>query len=75
MANKGERGRIRVFFAEVEVASDDQAIQEDLRVISVAANKIFQSSLRKAMRVLSASAVSSDEGELVKELDAEDKTP
>lgn len=75
MVNKGERGRIRVFFAEVEVGSGNQAIQEDLHIISVATNKIFQSSSLKVMGVLSASAVSSDGGELVEDFDTEDNIP
>ncbi|WGV23809.1 hypothetical protein [Halotia branconii] len=70
MANKGGRGRIRVFFAEVE--DDDETIQEGLQAINVAANKIFQSP-PKTIKVLSASAVPSDEDELVEELDTEDE--
>ncbi|MDZ8235821.1 MAG: hypothetical protein RMZ69_01360 [Nostoc sp. ChiQUE01a] len=62
MANKGGRGRIRVFFAEVE--GDDETIQEGLQAINVAANKIFQSP-PKTIKVLSASAVPTDEDELV----------
>jgi len=38
MAKNGGRGRIRVFFAEVE--GDDETIQEGLQAINVAANKI-----------------------------------
>lgn len=40
MSKKNSRGRIRVFFAEVE--GDDETIQEGLQAINVAAHKIFQ---------------------------------
>jgi hypothetical protein len=54
MSKNGSRGRIRVFFAEVE--GDDETIQEGLQAINVAANKIFQSS-PKIIKVLQSSAI------------------
>jgi hypothetical protein len=69
MAKNG-RGRIRVFFAEFE--GDDETIQEGLQAISVAANKIFQSS-PKTIKLLSASAVPSGEDELFEEAAPEDE--
>ncbi|MBE9169932.1 hypothetical protein IQ238_21220 [Pleurocapsales cyanobacterium LEGE 06147] len=71
MANNGSRGRIRVFFAEVE--GDDATIQEGLQAINVAANKIFQSSPTKIVKVLPASAIPLDEDKLLEELDSEDE--
>ncbi|MBD2741961.1 hypothetical protein [Coleofasciculus sp. FACHB-1120] len=68
MAKNGGRGRIRVFFAEVE--GDDETIQEGLQAINVAANKIFQSS-PKIVKILPASATPLDEDELIEELDSE----
>lgn len=70
MAKNGERGRIRVFFAEFE--GDNETIQEGLQAISVAASKMFQSS-PKTIKVLSASAVPSNEDELLEEVDSEDE--
>jgi hypothetical protein len=71
MAKDGGRGRIRVFFAEVE--GDDETIQEGLQAINVAANKIFQSSPTKIVKVLPASATPLDEDELLEEFDNEDE--
>ena len=70
MAKNGGRGRIRVFFAEVE--GDDETIQESLQAINVAANKIFQSS-PKTIKVIQASAIPLDEDELLEEIDSEDE--
>lgn len=69
MAKSNGRGRIRVFFAEVE--GDDETIQEGLQAINVAANKIFQSAPTKIIQVLPASANPIDEDELLEELDFE----
>lgn len=69
MAKSGGRGRIRVFFAEVE--GDDETIQEGLQAINVAANKIFQSAPTKIIQVLPASSNPIDEDELLEELDSE----
>lgn len=71
MAKNSGRGRIRVFFAEVE--GDDETIQEGLQAINVAANKIFQSSPTKIVKVLPASATSLNEDELLEEIDTEDE--
>ncbi|WOB45509.1 hypothetical protein HNI00_22010 [Thermoleptolyngbya oregonensis NK1-22] len=71
MAKNGGRGRIRVFFAEVE--GDDETIQEGLQAINVAANKIFQSTPTKIVKVLPASATPIDEDELLEELEDEDE--
>lgn len=71
MANKAGRGRIRVFFAEVE--GDDETIQEGLQAINVAANKIFQSSPTKIIKVLSPSTLPIEEDELLEEFDSEDE--
>jgi hypothetical protein len=71
MAKNGGRGRIRVFFAEVE--GDDETIQEGLQAINVAANKIFQSAPTKIVKVLPASATPIDEDELLEELEDEDE--
>ncbi|MGL5080803.1 MAG: hypothetical protein ACRC8A_04900 [Microcoleaceae cyanobacterium] len=70
MAKNSGRGRIRVFFAEVE--GDDETIQEGLQAINVAANKIFQSS-PKIVKILPASATPLDEDELLEELDSENE--
>ncbi|ALF53981.1 hypothetical protein ACX27_15760 [Nostoc piscinale CENA21] len=70
MANKAGRGRIRVFFAEVE--GDDATIQEGLQAINVAANKIFQSPA-KTIKILSSSTLPIDEDELLEEVDSEDE--
>lgn len=69
MTKNVSRGRIRVFFAEVE--GDDETIQEGLQAINVAANKIFQSAPTKIVKILPASATPLDEDELFKELDSE----
>lgn len=69
MAKNGSRGRIRVFFAEVE--GDDETIQEGLQAINVAANKIFQSAPTRIVKVLPASAIPINEDELFEELDSE----
>ncbi|NEQ98483.1 MAG: hypothetical protein F6K30_17480 [Cyanothece sp. SIO2G6] len=71
MAKNSGRGRIRVFFAEVE--GDDETIQEGLQAINVAANKIFQSSPPKIVKVLPASVDSLDDDELLEELDVENE--
>lgn len=71
MVKNGGRGRIRVFFAEVE--GDDETIQEGLQAINVAANKIFQSAPTKIVKVLPASATPIDEDELLEELENEDE--
>lgn len=70
MAKNSGRGRIRVFFAEFE--GNDETIQEGLQAIGVAANKIFQSS-PKTIKVLSTSAVSSNENDFLEEVDPEDE--
>lgn len=71
MVKNGGRGRIRVFFAEVE--GDDETIQEGLQAINVAANKIFQSAPTKIVKVLQASATPIDEDDLLEELEDEDE--
>ncbi|HEY9628717.1 MAG TPA: hypothetical protein V6C84_15565 [Coleofasciculaceae cyanobacterium] len=73
MVKNGGRGRIRVFFAEVE--GDDETIQEGLQAINVAANKIFQSAPTKIIKVLPASATSSNEDEFLEEDEDEDEAP
>ncbi len=70
MAKNSSRGRIRVFFAEVE--GDDETIQEGLQAINVAANKIFQSNPR-TIKVLSSTEVSQDESDLIELGDLEDE--
>lgn len=67
MAKNGGRGRIRVFFAEVE--GDDETIQEGLQAINVAANKIFQSAPTKIIQVLPASSTPIDEDKFLEEFD------
>jgi len=72
MVKNGSRGRIRVFFAEVE--GDDETIQEGLQAINVAANKIFQAAPTKIIKILPASATPIDEDEILEEVDFEINT-
>ena len=47
MAKKGQKGRVRVFFAEIE--GDDETIQDGLKAMATAVSKTFQPTIVKVI--------------------------